>query len=81
MTTAETYETALEPVCTESIAPHAGGVDRDGAFPKESFRALAEAGLMGALSSADSGGVDLGLPGAARIIRRVAEECGSTAMS
>jgi alkylation response protein AidB-like acyl-CoA dehydrogenase len=46
----------------------------------ESIRALAAAGLLGALSSADSGGLDLGLPGAARIVRRIAEECGSTAM-
>jgi len=35
---------------------------------------------MGALSSADSGGLGLGLTGAARIVRRIAEECGSTAM-
>jgi phosphonate transport system substrate-binding protein len=34
-----------------------------------------------ALSSADSGGLNLGLSGAARIVRRVAEECGSTAMA
>jgi alkylation response protein AidB-like acyl-CoA dehydrogenase len=55
-------------------------VDRDGVFPTESIRGLAAAGLLGALSSTDSGGLDLGLPGAARIVRRVAEECGSTAM-
>ena len=79
-TTAETYESTLERVCTDSIAPHAPSVDRDAAFPTESIRALAEAGLLGALSSAGSGGLDLGLPGAARIVRRVAEECGSTAM-
>ena len=77
---AETYESTLEWVCTDSVAPHAAAVDRDGAFPSESIRALASAGLLGALSSADSGGLDLGLPGAARIVRRVAEECGSTAM-
>jgi alkylation response protein AidB-like acyl-CoA dehydrogenase len=81
MTTAEeTYESTLERVCTDSVAPHAAAVDRDGAFPSESIRALASAGLLGALSSSDSGGLGLGLPGAARIVRRVAEECGSTAM-
>jgi alkylation response protein AidB-like acyl-CoA dehydrogenase len=79
-TTAETYESKLERVCAESVAPHAVAVDRDGAFPAESIRALADAGLLGALSSAESGGLDLGLPGAARIVRRVAEDCGSTAM-
>src|SRR5262249_54171735 len=79
-TTAETYESKLERVCADSVAPHATAVDRDGAFPTGSIRALAEAGLLGALSSAESGGLDLGLPGAARIVRRVAEDCGSTAM-
>jgi len=70
----------LERVCTDNIGPHAAAVDRDGAFPTESIRALATAGLLGALSRADSAGLDLGLAGAARIVRRVAEECGSTAM-
>jgi isovaleryl-CoA dehydrogenase len=78
--TAETYESTLERVCTDSVATHAPAVDRDGAFPTESISALAASGLLGALSSANSGGLDLGLPGAARIVRRVAEECGSTAM-
>jgi len=79
-TTEETYQSTLERVCTESVAPHAAAVDKDAAFPKESIRALADAGLLGALSSGDNGGLGLGLPGAARIIRRVAEDCGSTAM-
>ncbi|HZN25126.1 MAG TPA: acyl-CoA dehydrogenase, partial [Burkholderiales bacterium] len=49
-------------------------------FPSASITALKNAGLLGALSSAASGGLDLGLAGAARIVGRVAEECGSTAM-
>lgn len=79
-TTAETYESLLERVCADIVAPQAATVDRESAFPTESIRALAAAGLLGALSSVGSGGLDLGLWGAARIVRRVAEECGSTAM-
>ncbi len=79
-TTTESYESALERVCSSSVALNAVAVDRDGAFPGESIRALASAGLLGALSSIESGGLGLGLSGAARIVRRVAEECGSTAM-
>lgn len=79
-TTAETYESTLERLCATTIGPHAATVDRDGAFPTESVQALASAGLLGALSSAESGGLDLGLSGAAGIVRRVAEECGSIAM-
>lgn len=79
-TTAQTYESTLERVCNDTVAPKAAAVDRDGAFPKESITALAATGLLGALSSGESGGLELGIPGAARIVRRVAEDCGSTAM-
>jgi len=78
--TVQTYESILERVCADTVAPHAATVDREGAFPTESIRALAAAGLLGALSSADSGGLDVGLPGAASVVRRIAEDCGSTAM-
>jgi len=77
---AEPYKEALEHACTSTIAESAAAVDRDSSFPSESIEALKPAGLLGAISSADSGGLGLGLAGAARIVRRVAEECGSTAM-
>ena len=76
----QTYEEALERVCSDVIAKAAPSVDRDGSFPSESIDALAKAGLLGAVSSPASGGSGLGLAGAARVVRRVAEECGSTAM-
>jgi len=79
-TTADTYQSTLERVCSDTIAPNALAVDQNSAFPAESIRALASAGLLGALTSASCGGLDLGLAGAARIVRRVAEDCGSTAM-
>ncbi|MBL8216173.1 MAG: acyl-CoA dehydrogenase [Bryobacterales bacterium] len=78
--TTETYQSTLERVCTETIAPQAAAVDREAAFPKDSIQALAAAGLLGALSSAEAGGLALGIGGAAQIVKRVAEECGSTAM-
>jgi alkylation response protein AidB-like acyl-CoA dehydrogenase len=78
-TTAETYEAALERACT-TIANNSAAVDRDGLFPSASIEALKAAGLLGALSATESGGLGLGLAGAARLVRRVAEECGSTAM-
>ncbi|MBM3775541.1 MAG: acyl-CoA dehydrogenase [Acidobacteria bacterium] len=76
----ERQEAALERVCTTTIAQTAAAVDRDGSFPAESIDALKSAGLLGALSAVEAGGLGLGLAGAARIVRRVAEECGSTAM-
>lgn len=79
-TGAETYEEALERVCSTVIAEKASTVDKEGAFPAESVEALRAAGLLGVMSSEDVGGLGLGLKGAARVIGRVAEECGSTAM-
>lgn len=74
------YEETLERVCGTTIAETASAVDHENRFPTESIEALRSAGLLGALSAAESGGLGLGLAGAARIVRRVAEECGSTAM-
>lgn len=79
-TTPEAYEAALERVCTTIIAETATAIDHDGSFPIQSIEALRSAGLLGALSPVESGGLGLGLAGAARVVRRVAEECGSTAM-
>ena len=67
-------------VASTTIAEHAARVDAAGTFPTESIAALQSQGLLGAMSATEVGGLGLGLPGAARIVRRVAEECGSTAM-
>jgi alkylation response protein AidB-like acyl-CoA dehydrogenase len=80
MNSTQTYEAELERICKTTIAATAPTVDRAGAFPDESIAALKSAGLLGALSAVESGGLGLGLAGAARIVRSVAEECGSTAM-
>jgi len=79
-TTAESYQAALDRVCRTTISETAAAVDRDGAFPTESIQALKSAGLLGAMSSPECGGLGVGLAGAAHIVRSVAEECGSTAM-
>ncbi len=79
-TTAETCEEALERVSSTIIAEKASTVDKEGSFPADSVAALRAAGLLGAMSSEEIGGLGLGLRGAARVVGRVAEECGSTAM-
>jgi alkylation response protein AidB-like acyl-CoA dehydrogenase len=76
----QTYESTLERICRDTIRPNAETVDRDGAFPEQSIAALSAAGFLGAMSSPDVGGLGLGIPGATALVRRVAEECGSTAM-
>lgn len=78
--TTSSFEDVLEEICSTTIAESAAEVDREGTFPLRSIDALKSAGLLGALSSAQSGGLALGPAGAARIVRRIAEECGSTAM-
>ena len=76
----QTYEASLERVCREIIRPNAAMVDRDGAFPQRSIDALKSAGFLGAMSAPEVGGLGLGISGATAVVRRVAEECGSTAM-
>jgi alkylation response protein AidB-like acyl-CoA dehydrogenase len=76
----DNFQELLERVCSEVIRKEAPSVDRNGGFPRKSVRALAEAGLLGAVSSPEVGGLGLGFRGAARVVERVAQECGSTAM-
>jgi alkylation response protein AidB-like acyl-CoA dehydrogenase len=80
VTNAQTYSSTLEGICSTTIAGAAPEVDRGGVFPEAAIGALQGAGLLGALSAPEVGGAGLGLAGAAAIVRRVAEECGSTAM-
>jgi alkylation response protein AidB-like acyl-CoA dehydrogenase len=74
------YTEALEQTCTQTIGPGAANVDRQGAFPERGLKALSSAGLMGAVSAPEVGGLGLGFRGAAAIVGRLAQECGSTAM-
>jgi alkylation response protein AidB-like acyl-CoA dehydrogenase len=74
------YSASLERICTEVVAPEAPVVDQRGAFPEQSLNALARAGLLGAVSSPEVGGLGLGFLGASNIVKRVAQDCGSTAM-
>jgi alkylation response protein AidB-like acyl-CoA dehydrogenase len=79
-TLSDNREEALDRICKTTVSETAAGVDHHRRFPAESIEALKSSGLLGALSATESGGLGLGLAGAARVIRRVAEECGSTAM-
>ncbi|HEY3953153.1 MAG TPA: acyl-CoA dehydrogenase [Streptosporangiaceae bacterium] len=74
------YATAVDSVIGGVIAPQAAEVDRAGAFPRGNIEALAGAGLLGLVSSADVGGRGAGLAAAAHVTERLAGACGSTAM-
>jgi alkylation response protein AidB-like acyl-CoA dehydrogenase len=71
---------ALERIANDVIARHAAEVDKQGLFPQAAIDALTEAGFLGAISALEVGGWGLGPDFAARVIARVARECGSTAM-
>lgn len=72
------YEKILEQVAPIAAA-NAQAADT-GQFPRASLDALADAGLLGLISAASVGGKGLGLAEAARVVERLARECGSTAM-
>lgn len=72
------FETDLETVAS-TAATHAIDVDR-GTFPKATLAAMAQTGLLGLISATAVGGKGAGLAEAARVVERLARECGSTAM-
>jgi alkylation response protein AidB-like acyl-CoA dehydrogenase len=76
----KSHEESLQRICRERVAPFANVVDHDSAFPDQAIQGLKRGGFLGALSSPDAGGLGLGLRGAATIMERVAEDCGSAAM-
>jgi isovaleryl-CoA dehydrogenase len=74
------HRSALASVIDSVVAPAAAEVDRTGAFPRAGVDALANAGLLGLLSSPDVGGSGGTLVDAAGVVEDLARACGSTAM-
>ena len=72
--------TALDSIIRDVVAPNAQRVDAEASFPEHAIAALAEAGLLGVLSSAEVGGLGARLGAAALVVERLARECGSSAM-
>jgi alkylation response protein AidB-like acyl-CoA dehydrogenase len=70
----------LQNVVQTVVAPSAGRVDAEAAFPRESVDALARAGALGILSATEVGGSARGLRAAAEVVETLAGACGSTAM-
>src|SRR3954451_24862284 len=71
---------ALSAVIQQVVGPAAADVDRGATFPDASIAALADAGILGLISSRDVGGGGAGLDAAATVIEQLAGACGSTAM-
>lgn len=69
----------LQPIL-EGIGANAHRVDRDGAWPAANLEALGKAGLLGLVTPAAHGGLGKGPAESARVVSKVAESCGSTAM-
>jgi alkylation response protein AidB-like acyl-CoA dehydrogenase len=78
--TQDTWASAVEAVAGGPVREAASHVDSSGSFPQQSLQALAEAGFFGLISAAEVGGAGLGLAEASAVVRRLAQECGSTAM-
>lgn len=69
-----------EGVYRQAIAPLASEIDRDSPWPRHSFRALAEAGLMGLHVPRRLGGQGQGLLALSLITEAVGKFCPSSAM-
>ena len=64
----------------EVAALHAGDVDRQARFPKETIDAFRTEGLLGALVPTELGGLGHDLREAAAVVRIVGRYCASSAM-
>ena len=62
------------------IAEHAAHVDASAEYPTHTFEALRAAGLMGLVTPVEHGGLGASPGEAARVVERIARECGSSAM-
>jgi isovaleryl-CoA dehydrogenase len=78
--TATSVLDVLEEISTSIVEPSAADVDANGTFPRAAVTALGERGLLGMLSAREVGGMGAGLAEAAQVVRRLAVDCGSTAM-
>ena len=67
-------------IATGPIAAQAADVDEKARFPKESLKALADAGFMGLIIPESLGGMGQSLRVAAAVVDEIAQQCGSTAM-
>jgi alkylation response protein AidB-like acyl-CoA dehydrogenase len=71
---------SLDTIVREIIRPSAQEIDAQGAFPARNIEALGKAGLLGAVSAREVGGLAGGMRLASRVVSRIASDCGSTAM-
>ena len=71
---------ALDRIIGETVAPAAEEIDRSGAFPRDSLKALGKAGLLGLVSSSEVGGLGESHRAASLVVERLAAACASTAM-
>lgn len=67
-------------IADERVAPHAADIDQTGTFPRESLRALADAGFLGLTVPKEYGGLGEGLRTMTAVLDEIAQRCASTAM-
>jgi alkylation response protein AidB-like acyl-CoA dehydrogenase len=74
------YLATLDKIIAEVIAPAAAEIDRTGAYPHAALDALSTAGLLGLVSTRESGGLGEGHRAATLVVEQIARHCASTAM-
>src|SRR2546430_12365977 len=65
----------------KTLAPIAGQLDREGRFPQEQLRELAELGMMGVNVPEEYGGAQAGAVAYALAMMEIAQGCASTAVT
>lgn len=70
----------FEPLAAGVIAEQAARVDSQAIFPTHTLDALREAGLLGLLTPTEHGGLGGNIFDSAKVVERIAQECGTSAM-
>jgi hypothetical protein len=79
--TQQMVQKAARDYATRVIAPQAASIDREGRFPAEILKGLAELGLMAVNVPEDLGGSGAGVVSYALAMQEVARACASTAVT
>ncbi|HLY25257.1 MAG TPA: acyl-CoA dehydrogenase family protein [Aggregatilineales bacterium] len=75
-----TYLDVTDQIVKDVIEPNAIEVDQNGTFPRESFDALGQSGLLGLISAIEVGGLGQGFRAAVEVVERVSRACASSGM-
>lgn len=75
------FQNKVRAFCLEEIAPHADRIDKDGVFPEDIMKKVADFGLFGCVVPQKYGGLGVDTVSYAIAVEEVSRVCGSTGIT